>query len=186
MTAAPEGQPLDSPPPALWPAAERYLRISTSVVQTATIAALAAMALINVLEIVWRLIRGGGLNWVQELSVILAMIVYFLAYSLIAKREDYIRVEALIRRCSPEGRQRLDRFARLAVLAFQAFVFVFTIKTMRFVAAFETSVLSLPEWIFFAPLVLASADIVVTEAIYFFGMMGGRAPTRVERHDLLT
>jgi TRAP-type C4-dicarboxylate transport system permease small subunit len=52
------------------------------------------------------------------------------------------------------------------VLVFQAMVAWFAWRTARFAALFETPVLSWPEWVFYAPVAIGCADIVITEAIF--------------------
>jgi len=124
------------------------------------------MLAINTAEIAHRFFFTRGINWVQELSIILAMVLYFLVYSLIAKEREYIRVELFARLLGAEGRRRLSIATRLIVLVFQAMVAWFAWKTARFAALFETPVLSWPEWVFYAPVAIGCADIVVTEAIF--------------------
>ena len=124
------------------------------------------MLAINTAEIAHRFFFTRGINWVQELSIILAMVLYFLVYSLIAKEREYIRVELFARLLGAEGRRRLSIATRLLVLVFQAMVAWFAWKTARFAALFETPVLSWPEWVFYAPVAIGCADIVVTEAIF--------------------
>jgi TRAP-type C4-dicarboxylate transport system permease small subunit len=124
------------------------------------------MLAINTAEIAHRVVFTRGLNWVQELSIILAMVLYFLAYALIAKEREYIRVELFARLLGPEGRRRLSIATRLLVLVFQAMVAWFAWRTARFAALFETPVLSWPEWVFYAPVAIGCADIVITEAIF--------------------
>lgn len=126
------------------------------------------MLAINTAEIAYRFFFTRGINWVQELSIILAMVLYFLVYSLIAKEREYIRVELFARLLGPEGRRRLSIATRLIVLVFQAMVAWFAWKTARFAALFETPVLSWPEWVFYAPVAIGCADIVVTEAIFLW------------------
>ena len=124
------------------------------------------MLAINTAEIAHRFFFTRGINWVQELSIILAMVLYFLVYSLIAKEREYIRVEVFARLLGAEGRRRLSIATRLIVLVFQAMVAWFAWKTARFAALFETPVLSWPEWVFYAPVAIGCADIVVTETIF--------------------
>jgi len=124
------------------------------------------MLAINTAEIAHRVVFTRGLNWVQELSIILAMVLYFLAYALIAKEREYIRVELFARLLGPEGRRRLSIATRLLVLVFQAMVAWFAWRTARFAALFETPVLSWPEWVFYAPVAIGCADIVITEAMF--------------------
>lgn len=131
------------------------------------------MVAINSAEIAHRFFLTRGLNWVQELSIVLAMVLYFLVYALIAKDREYIRVELFARGLGPAGRRRLSIATRLLVLVFQAMVAWFAWKTAKFAALFETPVLGWPEWVFFAPIAIGCADIVVTEAIYLVRQLRG-------------
>ncbi|MEO7241952.1 MAG: TRAP transporter small permease subunit, partial [Variovorax sp.] len=125
-----------------------------------------AMVAINTLEIVYRVIYIGGLNWVQELSLILAMTLYFFAYALIAKNREYIRIELFTRLLGPLGRRRVGIATRLLVLLFHAMLVWYAWETTLYSRLFETSVLAWPEWVFYAPILLGCIDIVITEAIY--------------------
>lgn len=131
------------------------------------------MVAINAAEIATRFFFTHSLNWVQELSIILAMVLYFLAYALIAKEREYIRVEVFARSLGVTGRRRLSIATRLVVLVFQTMVAWFAWKTARFAALFETPVLGWPEWVFYAPVVVGCADIVVTEILFLVRQLRG-------------
>jgi len=139
------------------------------------------MVAINAAEIAYRFTFIRGLNWVQELSIILAMTLYFLVYALIAKERAYIRIELFARMLGPDGRRRLSIATRVVVLVFQGMLVWYAAKTTKFAALFETSVLAWPEWVFYAPLAIGCADIVLTELIYLVWQLRGIEAT--ERHD---
>jgi TRAP-type C4-dicarboxylate transport system permease small subunit len=143
------------------------------------------MLAINTAEIVHRVLFTRGLNWVQELSIILAMVLYFLSYALIAKDREYIRVELFARLLGPAGRRRLSIATRLLVLVFQAMVAWFAWRTAQFAALFETPVLSWPEWVFYAPVAIGCADIAVTELIHLVWQLRGIEPQREHGHGVL-
>ena len=144
---------------------------------------LAVMVTISSAEIVYRFLFVGGLNWVQELSLILAMTLYFFAYAWIAKDREYIRIELFARMLGPDGRRWLSIATRLVVLVFQAMLVWYAWKTALYARAFETSVLSWPEWVFTAPIVVGCADIVVTELIYLVWQLRGvEEPQRKHEH----
>ena len=166
-------------------AAQAYLRYSRTVVLGIAVLVLAAMVAINTAEIVYRFSFDRGLNWVQELSIILAMPLYFLAYALIAKDREYIRIGLFVRNLPPRGRHVLAITIRLVVLVFHGMLAWYAIKTVRFTAMFETAVLSLPEYVFFAPLALGCMDIAITELIYLAWQLGGIA-VEDERGAILT
>lgn len=131
------------------------------------------MVAINAAEIAHRVLFTRGLNWVQELSIILAMTLYFFVYALIAKDREYIRIELFSRLFGPRGKRVLAIAVRVVVLAFQAMVAWFALKGAQFAALFETPVLGWPEWVLLAPLAAGCADIVLTELIYLYWQLRG-------------
>lgn len=154
-------------------AAQTYLRWSRAAVQAIAVLVLATMVAINSAEIVHRLAVTRGINWVQELSVILAMTLYFLTYTLIAKDREYIRIELVAKALPARGQHLLAVAVRLVVLAFHLMLAWYAVRAVKFNAAFETAVLSWPEYVFYVPLALGCADIVVTEAIYLVWQLRG-------------
>ena len=154
-------------------AALAYLRYSKITIEAIALSVLALMVVINSSEIAYRFMFIGGLNWVQELSIILAMTLYFLAYALIAKDREYIRIELFARLLGPAGRRRLSIATRIAVLVFQSMLVWYAVKTARFAGLFATPVLDWPETVFFVPLAIGCADIVVTELIYLVWQLRG-------------
>jgi TRAP-type C4-dicarboxylate transport system permease small subunit len=124
------------------------------------------MVAINAAEIFYRFLYSRSLNWVQELSIVIAMVLYFLVYALISKDREYIRIELFTRMLAPLARERLEIAIRLLVVVFHVMVVWYAIKTTKFAALFETPVLGWPESVFYAPIAIGCADIVVTEIIY--------------------
>lgn len=164
-------------------AAQAYLHYSKIVIEVIALSVLAVMVAINTAEIVYRFVFIGGINWVQELSIILAMTLYFLVYALIAKDREYIRIELFARLLGPAGRRRLSIATRVAVLVFHGMLVWYAVKTARFAGLFETSVLAWPETVFFAPLIIGCADIVITELIYLaWQLRGTNEPVRSQAH----
>ncbi|MBI1776743.1 MAG: TRAP transporter small permease subunit [Proteobacteria bacterium] len=145
--------------------AKAYLRFSGAVLRWAAMLLLSAMVAINATEVVWRAATGGGLGWTQELSIILAMALYFLCYALVAKDGEYIRVEILFNAFPAALQRPLSVLIRLVVIVFHGMVFWFTLWTMRFVGMFDTPVLQWPESVFYAPLAVGAFDIALTEVI---------------------
>jgi TRAP-type C4-dicarboxylate transport system permease small subunit len=151
-----------------------YLVVSKRVVTVVAITLLAVMVAVNSIEIVGRGLSGGSFVWVQEISIISAMWVYFFAYGLIAKDRDYIRVDILANMMRPAARAALDVFARLATIGFHATVVWFGIEAWRFLELFRTSILDWPESLFVLPILLGAADILITELIHLKWSLSGR------------
>jgi C4-dicarboxylate transporter DctQ subunit len=139
------------------------------------------MVAINAAEIVHRVVLTRGLNWVQELSIILAMYLYFLVYALIAKDREYIRIDLLSGALGPRGRRVQAIVVRLLVLVFHGLVAWYAIKTTHFATMFETHVLGWGEWVFYLPLAAGCADIVLTELIHLAWQLSGREDAEAER-----
>jgi len=165
-------------------AARAYLRYSKLAIEVIALTVLGTMVVINTTEIIYRFVYVGGLYWVQELSIILAMTLYFLVYAWIAKDREYIRIELFARTLGPAARERLSIANRLVVLLFQGMLVWYASKTAIYAGMFETSVLSWPETVYFVPLVIGCADIVATELIYLFWQLRGiPAPARELEHS---
>ena len=143
-----------------------YLVTSKRVVLAVSIAFLALMVAINGIEIVGRGLFGRSFVWVQEVSILSAMWVYFFAYGLIAKDEEYIRVDLFANFAGPAARIVISLFARLATIAFHATVLWFGIEAWRFLGLFRTSILDWPESLFVLPILIGAADILITECIH--------------------
>src|SRR5204863_5346489 len=109
-----------------------YLRWSRTAIQWIAVLTLAVMVAINAAEIGHRVLFTRGLNWVQELSIILAMTLYFFVYALIAKDREYIRIELFSRLLGPRGKRVLAIATRVVVLTFQALVAWFALRSAQF------------------------------------------------------
>src|SRR6187455_862180 len=95
-----------------------YLDLSRRIVIVVSCAMFAFMVAINGLEIVGRGFFSTSFSWVQEVSILGAMWIYFFTYALIAKNEEYIRVD-FAAKLMPEGWQyTVDVFSRLVTILF--------------------------------------------------------------------
>ncbi|MBL8691137.1 MAG: TRAP transporter small permease subunit [Rhodospirillaceae bacterium] len=153
-----------------------YLVASKRVVLIVSIAFLALMVAINGIEIVGRGLFGRSFVWVQEISIMSAMWVYFFAYGLIAKDEEYIRVDLFATFAGPAAKAAVALFARLATIAFHATVLWFGIEAWRFLGLFRTSILDWPESLFVLPILIGAADILITECIHLRTSLLGPKP----------
>ena len=151
---------------ALDRALRSYLVASKRVVLAVSIAFLAIMVAINGIEIVGRGLFGRSFVWVQEVSIMSAMWVYFFAYGLIAKDQEYIRVDLFANLVGPAAKAFIALTARLATIAFHATVLWFGIEAWRFLGLFRTSILDWPESLFVLPILVGAADILITECIH--------------------
>src|SRR6476469_4424782 len=154
-----------------------YLTVTRKIVIVVSCTFFAFMVAINGLEIVSRALLSTSYSWVQEVSILSAMWIYFFAYGLIAKHEEYIRVDFAVQLMPQSWRRAIDIFARLVTIGFHCVVAWFAMETFRFLGMFETAVLNWPEYLFVLPLLIAAFDIAITELIYFYWQITGRLPT---------
>lgn len=153
---------------------EAYLAVTKVIVTAVSVGMLVLMLVVNGLEIGGRALFALSFSWVQEVSILAAMWVYFFAYALIAKDQEYIRVDFAINMLGESSRRTASIVARLFTIAFHAVVVWFGIETFQFLGLFTTSVLAWPESLFVLPLLLGAIDIVLTELIYLYRQLAGR------------
>ena len=166
--------------------ASAYLRWSGFALQVFSVAVVAAMTIINAVNITSRALFGVDFEWTQEVLMIGAMGLYFLSVALITKANADIRIDAVLRVLPGGWQTAFGILARLSVLAFQCCVLWFAINTIGFVSVFRTPVLEISEAVFFVPVIAGAADMAITEAIYlarqFSGAVGppgtGLSPSR--------
>jgi len=125
----------------------------------------------NGLEIVARGFFSTSFSWVQEVSILSAMWIYFFAYALIAKNEEYIRVD-FAAKLMPEAWQHSGRYFRTArddLLPRNGRLV--RGRDVRFLGMFTTSVLMWPESLFVLPILIGAIDILITELIYLYWVL---------------
>src|SRR3954447_13150835 len=154
-----------------------YLDLSRRIVVVVSCAMFAFIVAVNGLEIVGRALFSVSFSWVQEVSILGAMWVYFFAYGLIAKNEEYIRVDFAVQLMPQSWRRVIDIFARLVTIGFHCVVAWFAVETFRFLGMFETAVLNWPEYLFVLPLLIGAFDIAITEGIYLYWQVRGVVPS---------
>ena len=150
-----------------------YLKYSEVVVRIVSALALVLMTIVSALEVVSRGLFGVSLSWAQELSIILAMWVYFFAYALIAKNQDYLRVELIFTLLPLRARKIIAPLCRLCVILLFGAIFYLAVGQLGFLSLFRTNVLEVPEYVMVIPIILGAFDIFVTELIYLFWQLRG-------------
>ena len=153
-----------------------YLDVSRRVVVAVSCGMFALMVAINGLEIAARALFSVSFSWVQEVSILAAMWVYFYAYALIAKNEEYIRVDFAVNLMPASWQYTVDIFARLVTILFQGLVAYFAVETYKFLGLFTTAVLIWPESLFVLPILVGAIDIVITEFIHLYWVLTRRRP----------
>lgn len=162
-----------------------YLSVTKAVLEVLGITALAVMVVINAAEIVVRLLTSNSLQWVQELSIILAVFIYFALYALVAKERSYIYLDLLKFR-NPTARRAIGLATQIAVIAFHVALLIYALRAASFAWLFETPLLQLPEAVYLLPIVVGSADIIVTETIHVVRTVVGGTAADQSRAGILT
>jgi C4-dicarboxylate transporter, DctQ subunit len=153
-----------------------YIDLSRKIIIAVSCGMFALMVAINGLEIVSRALFSVSFSWVQEVSILAAMWVYFFAYALIAKNEEYIRVDFVVNLLPLAWQYTIDIFARLVTILFQGMVAWFALETYRFLGMFTTSVLIWPESLFVLPILIGAIDILATEFVHLYWTLTRRRP----------
>ena len=133
---------------------------------------------VNGLNVMLRYVWDAGLVWHQEVALLAAFFVYFPAYSLIAKSQGYIFIEAFLLLVPPRVQHRMVLVNRVFVIAFHAMMFVFCLEAIDLVRNEVTWIIELPESMYFVPLTIASLDIFVTEVVLFMRAAWGEQSLR--------
>lgn len=154
------------PPAARIDAAfEAYLESSRILFTAIALLMFIVMLAANAWNILLRAVAAQGITWHQEVSILGAFWIYFGAYALIAKRDAYIRVEFVVDRLPQAARRVVSLLVQLIVIAFHVMVLKLCLAMLPVVSIYETPILQWPEYLFYLPLAVGTADIVVTEVI---------------------
>ena len=147
------------------PAFSVYLRVTGSALNAIAIVMFAVMLGANAYNIFLRTVLGQGIMWHQEISIMAAFWIYFAAYALLSKEDGFIRVEYLVDRFSPRVQRVASILIAIAVIAFHIILFRLCLTTLHVVSIYETPILEWPEYIYYIPLTVGTADIIATECI---------------------
>ncbi len=153
-----------------------YLVWSLRLVTWTAGAALCIAVGVNAVNIVLRFGFDKGLLWHQEVALLAAFCIYFFAYSLIAKRQTYIRVDVFLWLVPDAALRSIGVLTRLLVIIFHATMLVLCFAAMKLIAGEVTWILELPEPLFFISLTVGSLDILVTEVILLVRTVWGTEP----------
>ena len=156
-----------------------YLVVSRWLLLVVCCAMLVVMVGANAYNLAIRPFAERGIMWHQEISILAAMWVYFAAYALTSKDDTYVRIEFIVDRLGAVWRPALILASHLVTIAFHGFALVVTLDALKVVRFSETHVLELPETLFYLPLVIGSADIVITETIHLVRGWAGLPSGRV-------
>jgi TRAP-type C4-dicarboxylate transport system permease small subunit len=156
-----------------------YLARSGQVLAITVVAALAGMLLVNGLSVASRTVGLGSIHWAHEISIVLALCVYFVGYGLVIRSQAEIRVEFLSKRLPPTANALLRIVGGLIQLGLYLFV-----GYLAFQYARRASMLSMPmtgaseAWTF-VPIVIGFLDAAVVIVLRAF------APKQIPYHETI-
>lgn len=157
-----------------------YLVFTQKTLETLGIIALASMVIINTSEIFFRAVANESIQWTHELTIILAVFIYFAVYATIAKDRSYIRLEVFDTQVLSFERSAAI-IGGLLVIGFHLLLVVLSFQAAKFASLFETPILHLPESVFLVPLVIGCGDIVISELIHLIrNILGFPVQERVQ------
>lgn len=147
------------------PAFRIYLAVSAFALNWIAIAMFVVMLASNAWNVLLRSTVGGGIMWHQEVSLMAAFWIYFAAYGLLGKDDAFVRIEAL--HCALPAAMRIANLAavRLLTIGFHCVILWLCLKNFGLVSIYVTPILEWPEVVYYVPLAVGTADIVITEAI---------------------
>lgn len=143
-----------------------YLKVSGALINAVAMVMFCVMLAVNGYNIFMRSVFDLGTMWHQEVSIMAAFWIYFGAYALIAKDDGYVSVEFLFERLAAPVRRWLYVLISLLVIAFHGFLLHLIMITFEVVSIYETPILAWPEAVYYVPLAIGTADIIVTECIH--------------------
>jgi TRAP-type C4-dicarboxylate transport system permease small subunit len=144
-----------------------YLRITKFCVITICIGMFAIMFVSNSYNIFARWLFDTSITWHQEVSLISAMWIYFMAYSLISKDNAYIRISFLVDKLSLPIRNIVFYTSWFAVICFHSILLKLIIDEIAFVSDQKSYLLEWPVYLLIIPLGVGTTDIIITEILLF-------------------
>jgi TRAP-type C4-dicarboxylate transport system permease small subunit len=153
---------------------DAYLNASRVVLSAVAIAMLVLMLAANALNILLRALAAQGITWHQEISILAAFWIYFGAYALVAKSDAYVRVDFLVDALPVPARRVVGLLVQVVVIAFHLIVLKLCLTMLHVVRIYETPILQWPEYLFYLPLAVGTADILITECIRTARLLGLR------------
>ncbi len=148
------------------PAFTLYIRVTGFTLNGIAMVMFVVMLGANAYNILLRGAFNQGIMWHQEISIMAAFWIYFAAYALLSKEDGFIRVEFLVDRLPPRVQRVAAILIAAAVITFHVILLRLCVITLEVVSIYETPILEWPEYIYYIPLTVGTADIIVTECIH--------------------
>lgn len=148
------------------PLFEAYLKASGFLINSIASLMFCVMLAANTYNVTLRSLFDQGTMWHQEISIMAAFWIYFAAYGILAKERLYISIEFLESRLSTNLRWALSVFVRILTILFHVSLGYFGVIAIKAAGIYQTPILGWSETIYFIPLLVGTADVILTEVIY--------------------
>jgi len=160
------------------------LKLIRAAVRRASFVLLAALVITPLVQITMRGVFNVPLAGAEELAKYFLICLTFLAASYVTREGGQIRMEEFQFLLPPKPRWILQLAIEISGIAVFAVLFVASVVTVTRNLNSVTPVLEIPFWLFFAPLVLGSALLVVETLAMLVHTWRTRRPE--EKHTVLS
>ncbi len=144
----------------------RALRAWGRVELLVAVAAFVFVVLINIAQITVRYGFEGSIFWVQEFSLLLMLVAYFIGASCVFRLRHYVIVDFFMQRVSPAWQHRAYWLAQILTVVFCAVIVMETLAEAPRQMRTYSVILHFPRFYNYLPLIIASLSMIVT-SIYF-------------------
>lgn len=128
--------------------------------------AFVAVVLINIAQITVRYGFEGSIFWVQEFSLLLMLVAYFIGASCVFRSRHYIIVEFFMERVSPAWQRRAYWLAQALTVIFCAVIMFEALAEAPRQLRTYSVILHFPRFFNYLPLIVASLSMILT-SVYF-------------------
>lgn len=143
-------------------------------------AAFVAVVLINVAQITMRYGFSGSIFWVQEFSLLLMLVAYFIGASCVFRSRHYVIVQFFVERVKPAWQRRAYWLAQALTVVFCSVIVIEALAEAPRQMRTYSVILHFPRFFNFLPLIVASLSIILTSLYFALAVhsLGSRHPDR--------
>ena len=147
-------------------AARRALGLLGRVEFGVAVACFTAAVLLNVVQIALRYLFATSIWWVQEISLLLMLVAYFVGTSCVYRTRQYVIISFVVDRLPLRIQSHLYVLTQLLILGFFALLGWQLIGMLPHMARTRTVILRMPQYYMALPLLYASLSILLTSIYY--------------------
>ena len=158
----------------------RVLRAWGRVELVVAAGAFIAVVLINIAQITVRYGFEGSIFWVQEFSLLLMLVAYFIGASCVFRSRHYVIVQFFIERVAPRWQRMAYWLAQVLTIVFCAVIMFEALAEAPRQMRTYSVILHFPRFFNYLPLVIASLSMILTSLYFALAVhsLGSRDPQR--------